>query len=86
MNVLVADKFEKSGIDGLRAAGCEVVYEPDLADDGLTEAIRRTGAVPQDHGEADPSNEAGSHLQGRRGGVGPSGSSAPTADRQRALA
>ena len=44
MNVLVADKFEKSGIDGLRAAGCEVVYEPDLAEDALTEAIRRTGA------------------------------------------
>ena len=44
MNVLVADKFEKSGIDGLRAAGCEVVYEPDLADNALTEAIRRSGA------------------------------------------
>lgn len=44
MKVLVADKFEKSGIDGLRAAGCEVVYEPDLKDDALTEAIRTTGA------------------------------------------
>jgi D-3-phosphoglycerate dehydrogenase len=44
MKVLVADKFEKSGIDGLAAAGCEVVYEPDLKDDTLTEAIRASGA------------------------------------------
>jgi D-3-phosphoglycerate dehydrogenase len=44
MTVLVADKFEKSGIDGLTAAGCDVVYEPDLKDDALTEAIRTTGA------------------------------------------
>ncbi len=44
MKVLVADKFEKSGLDGLKAAGCEVVYEPDVKDDALTEAIRRTGA------------------------------------------
>lgn len=42
MKVLVADKFEKSGIDGLKAAGCEVVYEPDLKDDSLTEAIGKT--------------------------------------------
>ena len=39
MKVLVADKFEQSGIDGLKAAGCEVVYEPDLKDDALREAI-----------------------------------------------
>jgi D-3-phosphoglycerate dehydrogenase / 2-oxoglutarate reductase len=44
MTVLVADKFEKSGIEGLKAAGCDVVYEPDLKDDALTEAIARTGA------------------------------------------
>ncbi|HEY0873101.1 MAG TPA: 3-phosphoglycerate dehydrogenase family protein [Vicinamibacterales bacterium] len=44
MKVLVADKFEKSGLEGLTAAGCEVVYEPDLKDDALTEAIRTTGA------------------------------------------
>ena len=35
MKVLVADKFEQSGIDGLKAAGCEVVYQPDLKDDAL---------------------------------------------------
>jgi D-3-phosphoglycerate dehydrogenase len=44
MKVLLADKFENSGLEGLRAAGCVVVYEPDLKDDALTEAIRRTGA------------------------------------------
>ena len=44
MKVLVADKFEQSGIDGLKSAGCEVVYEPDLKDDRLKEAIRATSA------------------------------------------
>jgi D-3-phosphoglycerate dehydrogenase len=44
MKVLVADKFEQSGIDGLKAAGCEVVYQPDLKDDTLTEALRDTRA------------------------------------------
>jgi D-3-phosphoglycerate dehydrogenase / 2-oxoglutarate reductase len=44
MQVLVADKFEKSGIDGLKAAGCDVVYEPDLKDDSLTQAIAVSGA------------------------------------------
>jgi D-3-phosphoglycerate dehydrogenase len=44
MKVLVADKFEQSGINGLKAAGCEVVYEPDLKDEKLAEAIRKSGA------------------------------------------
>jgi D-3-phosphoglycerate dehydrogenase len=44
MRVLVADKFEQSGLDGLKAAGCEVIYQPDLADHPLAEAIGRTGA------------------------------------------
>jgi len=44
MKVLVADKFEKSGIDGLKAAGIQVVYEPDLKDDALTQAIAASGA------------------------------------------
>ncbi len=44
MKVLVADKFEKSGIEGLKAAGCEVVFEPDLKDATLTEALAKTGA------------------------------------------
>lgn len=44
MKVLVADTFEQSGIDGLASAGCEVVYQPDLKDDALADAIRATGA------------------------------------------
>ena len=44
MKVLVADKFEKSGIEGLRAAGCDVIYEPDLKEDSLTQAIGSSGA------------------------------------------
>ena len=44
MKVLVADKFEKSGIEGLKAAGCEVISDPDLKDDALEAAIGRTQA------------------------------------------
>jgi D-3-phosphoglycerate dehydrogenase len=44
MKVLVADKFEKSGLDGLKTAGCDVVYHPDLKDDALTAAIRESSA------------------------------------------
>jgi D-3-phosphoglycerate dehydrogenase / 2-oxoglutarate reductase len=44
MKVLIADKFEQSGIDGLKAAGCEVLYQPDLKDESLTAAIRETAA------------------------------------------
>lgn len=39
MRVLVADKFEQSGIDGLAAAGCEVAYEPTLSDQALVDAV-----------------------------------------------
>ena len=44
MKVLVADSFETSGLDGLKAAGCEVVYEPALADAALAAAIGSSGA------------------------------------------
>ncbi|MEO8521810.1 MAG: 3-phosphoglycerate dehydrogenase family protein [Acidobacteriota bacterium] len=44
MKVLVADAFEQSGITGLEAAGCEVVYEPELKDDRLAERIRSSQA------------------------------------------
>jgi D-3-phosphoglycerate dehydrogenase len=40
MRVLVADKFEQSGRDGLQRIGCEVSYQPDLKDEALIEAIR----------------------------------------------
>ena len=41
MLVLIADKFEQSGQDGLQAIGCEIKYQPDLKDDALIEAIRK---------------------------------------------
>lgn len=41
MRVLVADKFEQSGRDGLQALGCEVSYEPDAKDESLVDAIRQ---------------------------------------------
>jgi D-3-phosphoglycerate dehydrogenase len=41
MRVLIADKFEQSGRDGLQAIGCEVSFQPDLKDEALTEAIRQ---------------------------------------------
>jgi D-3-phosphoglycerate dehydrogenase len=44
MRVLIADKFERSGLEGLKAAGCDVVYEPDLKEDALTQAIASTSA------------------------------------------
>ncbi|HEY7863722.1 MAG TPA: phosphoglycerate dehydrogenase [Thermoanaerobaculia bacterium] len=44
MKVLVADKFEESGLAGLKAAGCEVLYQPDAKDDALREAIASSGA------------------------------------------
>src|ERR671932_2725307 len=40
MKVLIADKFEQSGRDGLDAAGCDYSYQPDVKDDSLIEAIR----------------------------------------------
>src|SRR6266850_458729 len=40
MRVLIADKFEQSGRDGLQAIGCEVSFQPELKDEDLVEAIR----------------------------------------------
>jgi D-3-phosphoglycerate dehydrogenase len=42
MRVLIADKFEQSGRDGLQALGCEISFQPDLKDDALVEAIKAT--------------------------------------------
>jgi D-3-phosphoglycerate dehydrogenase len=44
MKVLVADQFERSGLDGLRAAGCDVVHDAALKDDALTAALADTRA------------------------------------------
>jgi len=40
MKVLVADKFEKVGIDGLKELGCRVVSLPDLTAEGLPAALK----------------------------------------------
>jgi D-3-phosphoglycerate dehydrogenase len=42
MKVLIADKFEQSGRDGLSGLGCEVSYQPDLKDEALVAVIRET--------------------------------------------
>jgi D-3-phosphoglycerate dehydrogenase len=41
MKVLVADKFERVGIDGLRDLGCSVVFEPDVKAEALPALIRQ---------------------------------------------
>ncbi|MEZ0332568.1 MAG: hydroxyacid dehydrogenase, partial [Gemmatimonadales bacterium] len=40
MKVLVADKFEKVGIDGLKELGCTVVVEPDVKAEDLPARIK----------------------------------------------
>jgi len=42
MKVLIADKFEKVGIDGLKELGCEVVSQPEVKAEGLAALIRET--------------------------------------------
>jgi D-3-phosphoglycerate dehydrogenase len=41
LKILVADKFEKVGIDGLSALGCEVLNSPDVTADALPDALAR---------------------------------------------
>jgi D-3-phosphoglycerate dehydrogenase len=41
MKVLIADKFEKVGIDGLKDLGCTVVSEPDVKAEALPDLIRQ---------------------------------------------
>jgi D-3-phosphoglycerate dehydrogenase len=44
MKILLADKFPADGLAKLRAAGCEVVSDPNLDGPSLTQAVRETGA------------------------------------------
>jgi D-3-phosphoglycerate dehydrogenase len=39
MKVLIADKFERTGIDGLTELGCDVISEPTIGAEGLPGAI-----------------------------------------------
>ncbi|MGE3109148.1 MAG: NAD(P)-dependent oxidoreductase [Phycisphaerales bacterium] len=42
MKILIADKFEQWGRDGLAALGCEIVNQPDVTADALVGAIEKT--------------------------------------------
>ncbi|HXG91956.1 MAG TPA: 3-phosphoglycerate dehydrogenase family protein [Blastocatellia bacterium] len=44
MKILIADKFPESGQKELKDAGLEVVYDADLKDESLAQAISSTGA------------------------------------------
>jgi D-3-phosphoglycerate dehydrogenase / 2-oxoglutarate reductase len=44
MKVLIADKFEQTGLDRLKAAGCEVIYQPDAGGESLVAAVGASGA------------------------------------------
>jgi D-3-phosphoglycerate dehydrogenase / 2-oxoglutarate reductase len=41
MKILIADKFEQAGIDGLKALGAEVAYEPTAGAEGLGAALTK---------------------------------------------
>jgi len=41
LRVLIADKFEQSGLDGLKTAGCEIHYQPGLKDDALASEVEK---------------------------------------------
>lgn len=41
MQVLVADKFEKVGLEGLKAIGCTLAYEPESGTDRLPELLEK---------------------------------------------
>jgi len=44
MKVLVADKFEESGLNGLKALGCEVLFEPKLEGEALGARLAESAA------------------------------------------
>lgn len=44
MKILIADKFEDSGIEQLKALGCDVRVDPSLGPDTLPEALRASEA------------------------------------------
>ncbi|CAN5593138.1 hypothetical protein BH11ARM2_BH11ARM2_04750 [soil metagenome] len=44
MRILVADKFERSGLDGLQALGCEVLFEPELSGPSLEARLNDSAA------------------------------------------
>ncbi len=73
MLVLIADKFEQSGRDGLQSMGCDVSYQPDLKDEALVETIRQTNPdvlVVRSSKVTEPMLDAGSIKLVVRAGAG----------------
>ncbi len=73
MRVLIADKFEQSGLDGLKAGGCEVLYQPGLKDSALANAIeelRPEVLVVRSNAVAEPALIAGALKLVVRAGAG----------------
>jgi D-3-phosphoglycerate dehydrogenase len=44
MKVLIADTFEASGLEGLKAAGCDVIYAPGTSGDDLVRLLQSSDA------------------------------------------
>ena len=44
MKLLIADKFPETGLEELRQIGCEIVYDAELKDDALAQALSSSGA------------------------------------------
>jgi D-3-phosphoglycerate dehydrogenase len=44
MKVLIADPFEASGLEGLKAAGCDVIYAPGTSGDDLVRLLQSSDA------------------------------------------
>lgn len=44
MKILIADKFPETGVAALKELGADVLYEPDLKDQALADAVRDSGA------------------------------------------
>jgi len=49
MKILIADKFEQSGRDGLQVLGCEISFQPDLKDEALVDAIAKAHSHGSGH-------------------------------------
>ena len=85
MLVLIADKFEQSGRDGLQAIGCETSYQPDLKDDALADAIRQSAPdvlVVRGTKVTEPMLDAGSVKLVVRAGAGYNTIDVPAASRR----
>ena len=73
MKILIADKFPDSGVEALRALGCEVTVDPELKEETLVAAVRETRAdalVVRSTKVTEPMLEAGNLRLVVRAGAG----------------